>query len=182
LETLPPARVTRAAVARHAGVDPSLIRYYFRDRDSLLLAVLQNIVGDRPREILQPRGENAAERLRELVTSIFLFIAEQPYVHRLLIEEIATSDSAEARQAFHRLNHGAIDGYAKILKEGVADGSLRKADPLLLHVAIIGMCEFFFESRVLLEDALGKTTAPQKLSKRYAAMISQLVTDGLRPR
>jgi AcrR family transcriptional regulator len=36
--------VTRAALARHAGVDPNLIRYYFEDRDSLLLAVIEEIM------------------------------------------------------------------------------------------------------------------------------------------
>src|SRR5450432_3263821 len=32
LTRIPPGDVTRAAVARHAGVDPALIRYYFKNR------------------------------------------------------------------------------------------------------------------------------------------------------
>ena len=44
LETLPPHRVTIVMIARHAGVDPALVRYYFSGREELLFAVVENIV------------------------------------------------------------------------------------------------------------------------------------------
>ena len=44
LKSHPPSAVTRALVARHSNVDPSLIRYYFRDRDSLMVAAAESIV------------------------------------------------------------------------------------------------------------------------------------------
>jgi hypothetical protein len=40
LTQLPPNPITRAEVARNMSVDPSLIRYYFRDRSMLLLAAV----------------------------------------------------------------------------------------------------------------------------------------------
>jgi hypothetical protein len=51
-----------------------------------------------------------------------------------------------------------------------------------MHIAMIGMCEFFMSSKVVLEDALGKGTSPSDLIKRYADTVSQLVLDGLRQR
>lgn len=182
LGTLPPAKVTRAAVARHAGVDPSLIRYYFSDRESLLLAVLRRIVTEQKNGLRTPTEGTAAERLRALVRAFFDFNAAHPYLHRLLIEEIARSKSKEARAEFHAINHGAIRGLSKIIKDGLRDGSLRRVDPVLLHVMVIGMCEFFFESRVLLEDALGRPTEPRALARRYADMISSIAVDGLERR
>lgn len=182
LETLPPAKVTRAAVARHAGVDPSLIRYYFSDRASLLLAVLNRVIGEGPPIRAESKHGTAAERLRDYVRNFFQFNAAHPFLHRLLIEEIAVSESSEARKTFHELNHVALGVLGQLIKDGVKDGSLRRLDPVLLHVAIIGMCEFFLSSRVLLEDALGKAASPQSLSKRYADVIAGLVLEGVRTR
>jgi hypothetical protein len=53
---------------------------------------------------------------------------------------------------------------------------------VLLHLAIIGMSEFFLNSRPLLEDALGKGATPADFAQRYADMIVELVTDGVRTR
>lgn len=179
LERMPPAKVTRAAVARQAGVDPSLIRYYFKDRASLLLAVLDRTVGERPLRPHDVLTGSAAEALRAYVRGFFAFHTANPFFHRLLIEEIAQSESAAARDAFHRLNHMAIAGLRDILEEGARDGTLNEADPVLLHVAIVGMCEFFFASGVLLEDALGKGVEPHDVADRYGELVATLVLNGI---
>ncbi|MDE8344143.1 MAG: TetR/AcrR family transcriptional regulator, partial [Acidocella sp.] len=43
LKVTPPAKLTRFMVAQKAGVDPSLIRYYFRDRISMLAAAAERL-------------------------------------------------------------------------------------------------------------------------------------------
>jgi AcrR family transcriptional regulator len=183
LEKLPPSQVTRAALARHAGVDPNLIRYYFTDRDSLLLAVVDEIVAEEDKILERLVSEGTpAERLRGHIRHFVEFHQRHPFFHRLFIDEIATWKSPRARQIFHRLNHHSIQTYAAIFKDGAKDKSLRGVDPVLMHIAMIGMCEFFMSSKVVLEDALGKGTSPSDLIKRYADTVSQLVLDGLRQR
>jgi TetR/AcrR family transcriptional regulator len=179
LARLPPAKVTRAAVAREAGVDPSLIRYYFKDRASLLLAVLEQIVRGRSVLTALDDYETAADALRAYVRGFFAFHTENPFFHRLLIEEIAQSESPAAREAFHRLDHMAIDGLTEILARGSSDKTLIPADPALLHIAIIGMCEFFFSSGVLLEDALGDGIVPDDVAERYGDLITDMVLRGI---
>src|SRR5512139_3953215 len=49
IKEYPPARVTISLIAREAGVDPALVRYYFGDRANLLLAVAESMLGDSPR-------------------------------------------------------------------------------------------------------------------------------------
>lgn len=143
------------------------------------MAVLDRTVGERalrPRDVL---SGSAAEALRAYVRGFFAFHTANPFFHRLLIEEIAQSESAAAREAFHRLNHMAIAGLRDILEEGARDGTLNEADPVLLHVAIVGMCEFFFASGVLLEDALGKGMAPHDVADRYGELVATLVLNGI---
>jgi len=181
LETLPPAQVTRAALARHAGVDPNLIRYYFKDRDTLLLAVVDEIVAEEDKAIERLLSIGTpVERLRAQIRNFVEFHRRHPYFHRLLVEEIATWKSQRARQLFHRLNQHSIALYASIFKAGAKDRTLRAVDPVLAHVAIVGMCEFFMSSGVLLEDAFGKGTRPDDVAKRYADTISQMVVEGVK--
>jgi TetR/AcrR family transcriptional regulator len=182
LKTLPPAKVTRAAVARHAGVDPNLIRYYFKDRDSLLLAVLEQVIEERSLAAARETQGSAADNLRAHIRAFFAFNATYPFFHRLLVEEIATLKSTRARQAFHKLNQVACGRYAELLKNGSKDKTLRKGDAALLHIAVIGMSEFYLGSRVLLEDVFGKGTTPSDYAERYGDMIADLVVDGLRQR
>ncbi|MET0385603.1 MAG: TetR/AcrR family transcriptional regulator [Polyangiales bacterium] len=182
LEILPPAKVTRAALARHAGVDPNLIRYYFADRDSLLLSVVEQIVNDTTSAERPERQGTAPERLRSQVRAFLEFNTRYPFFHRLLVEEISNWKTARARQVFHRLNQSSLTLYTAILKDGAKDKSLVAVDPALLNIALIGMSEFFLGSRYLLEDAYGKGATPAEHAKRYADTVVQLVVEGIRTR
>jgi AcrR family transcriptional regulator len=183
LAKLPPAQVTRAALARHAGVDPNLIRYYFKDRDSLLLSVVDEIIEEESRIAARTTaGTTPVERLRAQIRHSLEFHQRHPYFHRLLIEEIATWKSQRARQLFHRLNHATIDLYGSIFRDGAKAKTLRTLDPVFVHLAVIGMCELFMSSKLLLEDALGKGAHPAKYAKRYADTVVQFLVDGARQR
>jgi TetR/AcrR family transcriptional regulator len=184
LMKLPPALVTRAALARQAGVDPNLIRYYFKDRDSLLLAVVDQIINEENKLTAASAAGNPNERLRSQIRHFVEFHQRHPYFHRLLNEEIASrqSKSQRARQLFHRLNQLTVKLYAGIFRDGAKDKSLRTLDPVLVHIAIMGMSEGFVSSRVLLEDAFGKGATPADYAKRYADTVVQLLVDGARAR
>lgn len=43
LQELPPAQVTSTAIAKRAGSDPALVRYYFGNRENLLFEVAKQI-------------------------------------------------------------------------------------------------------------------------------------------
>jgi AcrR family transcriptional regulator len=183
LEKLPPAQVTRAALARHAGVDPNLIRYYFKDRDSLLLAVVDEIVNEESKLTASYAANgNPVERLRAQIRHLVDFHQRHPYFHRLMIEEIATWKSQRARQLLHRLNQTMLKLYGSIFRDGAKEKTLRALDPVFVHIAVVGMCEFFMSSKVLLEDAFGKGADPADYAKRYADTVAQLLLDGARQR
>jgi AcrR family transcriptional regulator len=183
LETLPPAKVTRAAVARQAGVDPNLIRYYFTDRDSLLLSVAEQVVEEQMAdESERVTTGTPTERLRSYVRWFVEFNTRHPYFHRLLNEEIALWKTARSRQLFQRLNQEAIGVFKAIVEDGVKDQSLAAVDPTFLHIALVGMTEFFLGSRVVLEDSFGKGTLPVDYAERYADTMVQMIVDGVRER
>src|SRR5688572_17248082 len=61
LKTTPPSRMSRNDVARAAGIDPALIRYYFGDQNTLLTEVLLQITSEaHQRRELARRGVEAS--------------------------------------------------------------------------------------------------------------------------
>jgi AcrR family transcriptional regulator len=73
LQVKPPGKVTREEIARFAGVNPALIRYYFGDKSTPLTAVVEAISQEnlkRLRETLS-QGGTAADRLARRVIYFF---------------------------------------------------------------------------------------------------------------
>jgi AcrR family transcriptional regulator len=183
LMQLPPNRITRAEVARQLGVDPSLIRYYFRDRSMLLLAAVEKLTAEfsfiRERE-MQHEDPGPEGRLRARVSALLKFEITYPFFHRLLIDEFVNLDSPGAARFMHELTTTALAGYGSILEAGAKEGVLRRADSAFLFLAVIGMCEFFVNGMPILRIALGKNFDERSLSERYREFICDLLLNGLK--
>lgn len=185
LVTTHPSNVTRAAVARAAGVDPSLIRYYFRNRSLLLLAAFEKLTtnyGQFLEEELQnyeptPRGELCAR-----VSAAFRLTSTYPYYHDLIIEEILPMKEKKAQEYVRDHHNRRIGAYRDIVRRGVADGSFRDVDVDLLFMAIIGMCHFFTKGSRVLQGAKGIDEIDSTLKDEYNDLICDLLIKGLDPR
>lgn len=180
LEQLPPSKVTRAEVARHAGVDPALIRYYFHDRASLLKAVVEEIVAQRMDPPLPAASAAIEDRVRHNIHSFFRFMVQHPFFHRLVIEELADADSDEARDIFRIINATSVDQHTALINEGVAAGIFKPVNPVLMHIAQIGLCEFFVAARPIIENSLGDDVDRAALARDYAELIGDMVIGGLK--
>jgi AcrR family transcriptional regulator len=180
LEKLPPHRVTIALIARQAGVDPALVRYYFANREHLLLAVIEQLIGDS-----DPRGSSDHPPMDQLTTylsNMLDFSRRVRSMQRLMVEECATAKTPEVRARIRELNARAVGYFAKLLRiDGVA-GNDTPPDAVFLHVAIIGMCEFFAAAQPMIMPLAPKGTSPAEFARLYELFIRNLVLDGVRSR
>jgi AcrR family transcriptional regulator len=177
LETTPPAKLTTAMIARAAGADPALLRYYFGDRQSLLYAVVEDMLGAR---LANPplRDRPSDERLAASIKRTIEFGQKAHSMQRLMIDELANAKSSVIRDRMKDLNTAAVARYAQLFDEGA---DLVPADPLFLYVAVIGMCEFFVSAQAMIRP-LAPGVPPKELAERYTEFVTSLVLDGLRPR
>jgi AcrR family transcriptional regulator len=181
LQQQAPADVTRASLARHAEVDPSLIRYYFRDRDSLLRNAVEVMTADlqqRARAATDDPDKSPAERICTRMRALLNFKLANPFYHRLMVEEMAKSDDVESRQLFHGVAAAAIDRYDGYVADGVKRGTLRQVDPAFLYIAIIGLCDFFVSASPYLADLVG-VAGREDMTDAYANFVCDLVMRGL---
>jgi len=182
LTELPPNLVTRAEVARHTNVDPSLIRYYFHDRSSLLIAAAEKLsvkFGVMVEEEAAKADGSPEGILKARVAAILKFETTYPFFHRLLLEEVMTSKTPAAKKLLNDLTTRGVEAYTKIVNGGTRDGSLRKVDTAFLFLAVIGMCEFFVAGMPMLKVALGGKVDPEATGARYEKFVSELLLNGL---
>jgi AcrR family transcriptional regulator len=181
LKRIPPGDITRASVARNAGVDPALIRYYFKNRDALLRTATEALT-----KTLQKRGAAASERSdlspADRICSRFLALLEfkidNPFYHRLMMEEMARSEDPQSRLLFENIATGAVARYRGYLASGVTDGTLRDVNPAFLYIAIIGMCDYFAMAAPLLTSVLGEDD-PYVLREDYGKFVCDLILNGI---
>jgi TetR/AcrR family transcriptional regulator len=183
LTELPPNRITRAEVARHMNVDPSLIRYYFRDRSTLLVAAAERLMETFQRlldEELAQSDMSAAGRLRARVSAALKLNVTYPFFHRLIIDELVNIDSRPAQRFIEEITQRAVASYGAIIDTGVKEGTFRRVNNAFMFLAVIGVCEFFVNGMPILRIAMGKEFDERAIAARYREFICELFCYGLR--
>jgi AcrR family transcriptional regulator len=178
LDKLPPHQATISSIARSAGVDPALVRYSFDSREELVLAVIEDILAtwnfSHP-----PQAAGPVENLSAVVRDFADFALSVRSMQRLMIEECANSKSPEVRRRVRELNAGVVSRWALML-HAERESSTRATDPLFMHVAIIGMCEFFAAAQAMIKPLVPEGMETAELAERYKDFIVRLVLDGMR--
>ena len=184
LKNMPPAKITPVVVARAIGAHPSLIRYYFHNRATLLVAVTEKLTQRFAAKFDQSAHSDgtAEERLCARIGAMIDLNATYPFFHQLFAQEIAGSEDPAARTMITQFTNRGTAAYGSVLRAGLADGSFRGMDPSLLYVAVVGMSEFFVSARRQFEIAQGFDVDEAELREAYKAFVCDLVLNGVRSR
>ncbi len=174
-----PARVSREEIARAAGVDPGLVRYYFGDKNALFPHVIRAIGDDlNARLDALPAAASPLEQLRLHAGVWVQVFVEDPHFHELVVDRVFHGEGPEAKAILDRFVQRAYPRVERILAAGMKQGEIRRADPRFVYLAFIGLCEFFATAGPLVERLFERDAAA--LSSRYAAFVAELLADGLR--
>ncbi|WP_237392427.1 TetR/AcrR family transcriptional regulator [Aurantiacibacter rhizosphaerae] len=179
LQDLPPAQVTASAIARHAGGDPALVRYYFGNREALLLEVAKTI--GKEASAMPPDNGDPLDMLTQFIHATFRFTRSARNMQRLMLDELDSTSSPEMRASLREWNRGPVDFYAN-LKSIDKDGDLSDFNPLFLHLAVIGISDFFVTGSPLVEMLVPEGTDMDALAKDYEAFVEDLLLNGLKKR
>jgi AcrR family transcriptional regulator len=179
LQELPPAQVTSTAVAKRANADPALVRYYFGNRENLLFEVAKQIGAEANRP--PPDEGDPVELLAEMIHNTFRFTRSAKHMQRLMIEELDSASSGEVRDKMREWNRQPLSNYAK-LQELDTDGKLREFDPLFMHLAVVGISDFFVSGAPLVELLVPPDTDMEELGRQYEAFVTRLIAEGVKKR
>ena len=177
LRELPPARVTIARIAQEASADPALVRYYFGNRTALLLAVADRITHNRQHtgELSEAPDVALAEHIRRTMR----FTRSAPFMHRLMIEELADAGTEESRARVRKMNMELVAFYRRVL-DADAGRTMRSVNPLFLHLLVLGTGDFFATAEPLIRELVPSNTNMEKLALGFQEFLVNIVKDGLR--
>jgi AcrR family transcriptional regulator len=177
LRDLPPARITISLVARETGVDPALVRYYFKDRSNLLMEVVDDLLQGIPK-VPEEYGD-PVEFIRERVREAHKFTRSAKQMQRLMIDELADAKSAAVRERHRQINLAAIAVYKDLLERdnGV---NLRPVDPMFLYLAVVGIFDFFVSAEPMIRNIAPQERNMDDLAAEFTDFVADLLLNGLR--
>jgi TetR/AcrR family transcriptional regulator len=183
LATTSPSKINRLEIARAAGVDPGLIRYYFGNKDELITAAIEQIAREFRRVTVESLEASASKspshRLRAVVRALFDVMVMHPHYHQLIVDQVVNAKNPRTRSLRSGMTANFQRRLAELVAEGQAAGEFGPVDTRLLEIAMIGTCEFFSSAWPVIEEMFGSDLSRAEIIDRYGSFASEFVVKGI---
>ena len=174
------AATTFAMIAKHAELTPAMVHYYFKDRDQLCDAVVEerllrivSLVWDP----LEP-GAKIEDMIRGVIGRLLEQIEKKPWVPSLWIREILNEGGLLRERMLSQAPFDKAQFLASAIAEGQADGSLNpEVDPLLTVSSTIGLVMLNMAASEIWAQVIHRKPLSTLAMQRH---ITGLLFDGLR--
>ena len=165
------------AIARSAKVNKALLYYYFKDKEALYGAVLDQVfgglvacVGEVLSRDLPPR-----EKILAYAGAHFDYVSTHPLYPRIVQGEMMGAGRGRANHLQHIVRKYFRPLFARVvevLKNGQATGEFRPVDPLHFVPSMIAVIVFYFTSAPVMRVMTGKDPlSPQLIAARRKAVL-----------
>jgi len=165
------------AIARAAKVNKALLYYYFKDKEALYGAVLDQVfggliacVGEVLSRDLPPR-----EKIIAYAGAHFDYVASHPLYPRIVQGEMMGAGRGSANhleRIVKRYFRPLFGRVAEVLKTGQTAGEFRPVDPMHFVPSMIAVIVFYFTSAPVMRLMSGKDPmSPALVATRRAAVL-----------
>ena len=176
--------VSLSEIASHSGLNSALVKYYFGNKDGLLLALVEReaVAALRGLEELLQMNLSATEKLQRHIAGVINNFFRTPYLNRLLhsLLDERQSESRSVRQVNRIFVKPLLELQRQLLAQGVASGEFRPIDPVLFYVSVLGACDHLFNARYALRSAFGGPGITDAVRQKYAEHVCDIFLCGLK--
>ena len=173
---------TAERIAQRAGTTKAMINYHFRSKQALyeviLLATFTALA--RRLDAVRARGGPAPEQLRAFVEEFARAATEHPTFPATMIREVLSGGRNLPAGVLPRVL-GVMGVVRDIVEQGVAERTLRRVNPLLTHLSLVGSLLFYFATEPFRRTATAKLRLgqPPPATEDYVEHVQELMVRGL---
>ena len=123
-------RTTLRAIAERARVDPALLHYYFATKRGLLESLFERVHAELVADLARSCAatDPPAEQLRATLLTYGRVISAEPYLPRLLIEDLLDEEGS-SEPLLRPIRDVLTAHLATIFRRGLTSGALRGLEP-----------------------------------------------------
>ncbi|WP_440999567.1 TetR/AcrR family transcriptional regulator [Fodinibius sp. SL11] len=139
-------------IADEAGINKSMLHYYFRSKDKLFQQVFQESIRQFFPEILQVLNADLAlvPKIEKLVETYYEMFREQPHLPRFVIHEM-NQHPDRFKNFVTKEGFKMPEQFIKQIRAEVEAGTMQKIDPREFIINTIGLCVFPLIARPMIE-------------------------------
>jgi AcrR family transcriptional regulator len=170
-------------IADRAGINKSLLHYYYRSKDRLFEAVFRETAGQVLPRIFQTLASDypLGLKIRRLVEVYISQLQRYPHLPRFIINEL-NRNPQRLREMIGESARPLIPVLKRQIQEAAAAGRIRHIAPEDLIINLIGLCVFPFIGRPILQTALEKSDEEyESLVESRKRTVTEFVFNALRP-
>jgi TetR/AcrR family transcriptional regulator len=165
------------AIARSARVNKALLYYYFKDKEALYSAVLDQVFGGLTVAVNPAFALNVPprEKILSYVRAHFDYVAAHPLYPRIVQGEMMSTGrngSSQLDRIVKQYFRPLAGQLSQVLSEGMAAGDFRPVDPMQVVPSMISVIVFYFINAAAMRSMTGiDPLQPKQIASRRAAVL-----------
>jgi AcrR family transcriptional regulator len=165
------------AIARTAGVNKALLYYYFKDKETLYGAVLDEAFSGMRTTVFQVLDSDLPPRKKIMayVGAYFDFIASNQIYPKLMQREMMRAregDSLHIDRLVKTYFQPIYRRVGDLLRKGIAEGEFRPIDPVHFIPSVVAIIIFYFSGAPVMRRIVRfNPLEPQRIAERRAAVL-----------
>lgn len=176
------------AIAQAAGVNKALLYYYFKDKETLYGAVLDDAFSGLKDTVFHVLDGPASprEKILAYVGAYFDFIASHRLYPMLMQREMMRAregNSPHIDKVIKTYIQPIFVRVSQVMREGITAGAFRPVDPVHFVPSMVAMIVFYFSSAPMMQKIVGfNPMTAERIAERRAAVLDFISAALFQPR